>query len=106
VTKSDGTTPADPFDVGGGRVDLSKAGDPGLTFNETAVNYAAAAGTPMDRIDLNTPSVNAPTMPGVISTVRRARNVSNRILAYHVDTRSPAPVTCTCRLPSSSGRAS
>jgi subtilisin family serine protease len=32
VTKSNGTTPADPFDVGGGRVDLTKAGDPGLTL--------------------------------------------------------------------------
>ena len=88
VTKEDGATPADPFDVGGGRVDLTRAGDPGLTFNETATNYAAAAGDPMHRIDLNTPSVNAPTMPGVISTVRRARNVSNRILTYRASAQS------------------
>ena len=44
VTKSDGLAPADPFDVGGGRVDLTKAGDPGLTFDETAANYVASAG--------------------------------------------------------------
>jgi subtilisin family serine protease len=55
VTKEDGATPADPFDVGGGRVDLTTAGDPGLTFDETAADYAAGAATPMDRIDLNTP---------------------------------------------------
>ena len=61
VTKSDGLAPADPFDVGGGRVDLTKAGDPGLTFDETAANYVASAGTPSTRIDLNTPSVNAPS---------------------------------------------
>jgi subtilisin family serine protease len=90
VTKEDGTTPADPFDVGGGRVDLTKAGNPGLTFNETALNYAAAGADPLNRIDLNTPSVNAPTMPGVISTARRARNVTNRILTYRVGTQSPA----------------
>jgi subtilisin family serine protease len=90
VTKSNGTTPADPFDVGGGRVDLTKAGDPGLTFDETAANYAAAAGTPMDRIDLNTPSVNAPTMPGVISTTRTAKNVTNRILTYIASAQSSA----------------
>jgi subtilisin family serine protease len=90
VTKQDGTTPADPFDVGGGRVDLSKAGDPGLTFDETAAEYAAGALTPLDRIDLNTPSVNAPTMPGVISTTRTAKNVTNRILTYGVSTQSPA----------------
>ncbi|HEU4398500.1 MAG TPA: S8 family serine peptidase [Actinomycetota bacterium] len=97
VTKEDGTTPADPFDVGGGRVDLTKAGDPGLTFNETALNYAAAFASPMDRIDLNTPSVNAPTMPGVISTARTARNVTNRILTYRISTQSPAGTSISVR---------
>jgi hypothetical protein len=90
VTKQDGVTPADPFDVGGGRVDLTKAGDPGLTFDETAAGYAAGAATPLNRIDLNTPSVNAPTMPGVISTTRTAKNVTSTTLTYRVDTQSPA----------------
>ncbi|MGH9217493.1 MAG: S8 family serine peptidase, partial [Acidimicrobiales bacterium] len=90
VTKSDGVAPADPFDVGSGRVDLTKAGDPGLTFDETAANYAAGAATPLQRIDLNTPSVNAPTMPGVISTTRTATNVTNTTLVYRVETQSPA----------------
>jgi subtilisin family serine protease len=91
VTKSNGTTPADPFDVGGGRVDLTRAGDPGLTFDETAANYATgAAGAPADRINLNTPSVNAPTMPGAISTTRTARNVSTQTLTYQVGTQAPA----------------
>jgi subtilisin family serine protease len=97
VTKSNGTTPADPFDVGGGRVDLTKAGDPGLTFDETAADYAAAAGTPLDRIDLNTPSVNAPTMPGVISTTRRAKNVTNQTLNYTVSAQSPAGTSISVR---------
>jgi subtilisin family serine protease len=97
VTKQDGTTPADPFDVGGGRVDLTKAGDPGLTFDETAADYAAGAATPLDRIDLNTPSVNAPTMPGVISTTRTATNVTNRLLAYTVGTQSPAGTSISVR---------
>ncbi len=97
VTKSEGVAPADPFDVGGGRVDLTRAGDPGLTFNETAVNYAAAGADPLHRIDLNTPSVNAPTMPGVISTSRRARNVTNRTLTYRVSTQSPAGTSISVR---------
>jgi subtilisin family serine protease len=97
VTKENGTTPADPFDIGGGRVDLTRAGDPGLTFDETAANYAAAAGAPADRIDLNTPSVNAPTMPGVISTSRRARNVTNSTLNYSVGTESPAGTSISVR---------
>jgi subtilisin family serine protease len=97
VTKENGTTPADPFDVGGGRVDLTRAGDPGLTFDETAANYAAGAGTPMDRIDLNVPSVNAPTMPGVISTTRTARNVTDQTLTYTVGTQSPAGTSISVR---------
>jgi subtilisin family serine protease len=97
VTKENGTTPADPFDVGGGRVDLTRAGDPGLTFDETAANYAAGAGTPMDRIDLNVPSVNAPTMPGVISTTRTARNVTDQTLTYTVSTQSPAGTSISVR---------
>jgi len=82
VTKSDGVAPADPFDVGGGRVDLTKAGDPGLTFDETAANYVASAGTPLTRIDLNTPSVNAPRMPGQVTTTRTATNVTDKTLVF------------------------
>ncbi|MBA3280306.1 MAG: S8 family serine peptidase, partial [Geodermatophilaceae bacterium] len=36
VVKEDTTTPADPFDFGAGRIDLTRAGDPGLTFYERA----------------------------------------------------------------------
>jgi subtilisin family serine protease len=97
VTKENGSTPADPFDVGGGRVDLTRAGDPGLTFDETAANYAAGAATPLDRIDLNVPSVNAPTMPGVISTTRTARNVTDQTLTYTVGTQSPAGTSISVR---------
>jgi subtilisin family serine protease len=97
VTKEDGTTPADPFDVGGGRVNLTKAGDPGLTFDETALNYAVAGADPLNRVDLNTPSVNAPTMPGVISTTRRARNVTNTTLTYTASTQSPAGTSISVR---------
>jgi subtilisin family serine protease len=90
VVKTDRTTPADPFDFGGGRVDLTKAGDPGLTFDETAANYAAGAALPAaDRIDLNVPSVNAPTMPGAISTTRVAKNVTDRTLEYQVSATAP-----------------
>jgi subtilisin family serine protease len=97
VTKENGIAPADPFDIGGGRVDLTRAGDPGLTFDETAADYATGAGTPMDRIDLNTPSVNAPTMPGVISTTRTARNVTNSTLTYTVSTQSSAGTSISVR---------
>ncbi|MEV0284515.1 S8 family serine peptidase [Kribbella sp. NPDC050820] len=82
VTKPDRVTPADPFDYGGGRIDLTKAGNPGLTLDETAANYAASATDPLNRIDLNLPSVNAPTMPGVITAERVVKNVTNQTLTF------------------------
>ncbi|MBO3745306.1 S8 family serine peptidase [Streptosporangiaceae bacterium NEAU-GS5] len=83
VTKSDGTTPADPFDTGGGRIDLTKAGDPGLTLDETAARFAASAVDPLNRIDLNIPSINAPTMPGVITAKRTFVNTTSGSLTYN-----------------------
>ncbi|MEU4197463.1 S8 family serine peptidase [Kribbella sp. NPDC026611] len=83
VTKPDRVTPADPFDDGGGRIDLTKAGDPGLTMDESAANYALAAADVLNRIDLNLPSVNAPTMPGLITAQRTVTNVTNQTLLFN-----------------------
>jgi subtilisin family serine protease len=92
VVKEDGTTPADPFDFGGGRVNLNVAGNPGLTFDESAGDYAAAAVNTLGRVDLNTPSVNAPVMPGRLTTSRVAENVTRSTLTYQVTTRArPVP---------------
>ncbi|BFM06190.1 S8 family serine peptidase [Halioxenophilus aromaticivorans] len=40
--KEDGETPADPFDVGGGIIQLSKASTAGLLLDETIANFEAA----------------------------------------------------------------
>jgi subtilisin family serine protease len=82
IKKPDRVTQADPFDDGGGRIDLTKAGDPGLTMDETAANYAASAADALNRIDLNLPSVNAPTMPGLITATRTVKNVTNQTLTF------------------------
>ncbi|MEJ1109444.1 MULTISPECIES: S8 family serine peptidase [unclassified Kribbella] len=82
VTKPDRVTQADPFDYGGGRIDLTKAGDPGLTVDETAADYAASATDALNRINLNLPSVNAPTMPGTITAERVVKNVTNQRLRF------------------------
>ncbi|MDH2428491.1 S8 family serine peptidase [Sphaerisporangium sp. TRM90804] len=95
VTKQDRTTPADPFDFGGGRIDLTKAGDPGLTLDETAANYAASATDPLGRIDLNLPSVNAPTMPGIITAKRTVTNVTNQTLNYTATGSAPSGANIT-----------
>ncbi|SEH00223.1 PA domain-containing protein [Nonomuraea solani] len=82
VTKQDRTTPADPFDMGGGRIDLTKAGDPGLTLDESAADFVASAADPLNRIDLNLPSVNAPTMPGIITAKRTVTNTTGSRLTF------------------------
>ncbi|GGK96065.1 peptidase S8 [Sphaerisporangium melleum] len=95
VTKEDRVTPADPFDYGGGRIDLTKAGDPGLTVDETAARYAASAADPLNRIDLNVPSVNAPVMPGLITAKRTFTNVSGKTLAYTASGSAPSGANVT-----------
>jgi subtilisin family serine protease len=50
LLKEDGVTPADPFDVGAGRLDLTGAALAGLVLNETTTGYEdadpAAGGDP------------------------------------------------------------
>jgi len=42
LLKEDETTAADPFDMGAGRIDLSKAGQVGFVLDETTANFEAA----------------------------------------------------------------
>ncbi len=72
VVKEDGTTPADAFDYGSGRVDLNKAGDPGITFDVTPDEYLAHAA---DLWNANYPSVFVPVLPGAITVRRTAHSV-------------------------------
>ena len=67
ITKEDQTTTADAFDMGSGRIDLSEAGTPGFTFDESAVDYLALEN---NLWDANYPSLYVPDMPGAI-TVKR-----------------------------------
>ena len=93
VVKEDLTTPADPFDFGSGRIDVNDAGGAKLTFDETAANYFAMGGDPLTAIHLNVPSVNAPVMPGQLTTTRTAKNVTGSKLQYNVSSVAPAGST-------------
>jgi subtilisin family serine protease len=93
VVKEDKVTPTDPFDRGGGRIALDRAGTPGLSFDATAADLAAFAGDPMHRVDANTATVNAPTMPGTLTTTRVATNVTNQTLRYNASGTAPAGAT-------------
>jgi len=95
VVKEDETTPADPLDMGAGRIDVAAAIAAPLTFDESAADYYDMGNDPLTAIDLNIPSVNAPVMPGRIITSRTAVNSSGRTQAYTVATTAPASSTIT-----------
>jgi hypothetical protein len=86
VVKEDVRTQADPFDMGSGREDLTKADDPGLTFDESAERMFALGNDPVNAVHLNLPSVNAPVMPGKLTTIRTAKNVTSRPQTYTAQT--------------------
>jgi hypothetical protein len=89
VVKEDETTPADPFDMGAGRIDVGRAAAAPITISDTASNMLAYTADPVNAIDLNIPSINAPTMPGTIDTVRTLQNVSGKTL--HVKAQASLP---------------
>jgi len=95
VVKENGTTPADPFDFGAGRVQVNKAANPGLTFDETADRMFALGKDPVNGVQLNTPAVDAPVMPGAITATRTAKNVSGKTQVYRTETTSPAGSSIT-----------
>ena len=82
-------TRAGPFDRGAGRIRTAPAASPGLTFDESAAAMALLADDPVRATHLNLPSVNAPVMPGRLSTTRVATNVTSRTQTYAVAASAP-----------------
>jgi hypothetical protein len=95
VTKEDGVTQADPFDMGAGRVQADRAVNPTLVFNETYTDFVAAGTDLIHRIDLNIPSIDATTFSGDVVTSRTAINVSGKQQNLAVQITEPAGVTIT-----------
>jgi hypothetical protein len=90
VLREDGVAVANPFDTGAGSIRANRAIHPTLTFDESAAGYAALAADPLHRIDANIPSVNAPTMSGLVVTTRTAVNVSGASQRFTVRTTAPS----------------
>ena len=90
VVKEDGVTPATPFDMGAGSIRADRAVNPTLVFNETTANFIAAGTNPLQRININIPSIDAPTMTGEITTSRTALNVSGKEQELKVTVQQPA----------------
>ena len=78
VVKEDTTTPADPFDMGAGRIDVGRAIAAPVVIDETMANFVALGNDPVNAVHLNIPSINAPVMPGRLVTTRTVKNVSKQ----------------------------
>ncbi len=102
VVKEDLTTPADPFDMGAGRIDLTKAGSPPIVFDESAANMFDLGSDPISALDINSPSINVPTMPGTVTVTRTATNVTSQPFSFSVSTK--APTGSTIKVSPASGR--
>jgi subtilisin family serine protease len=86
----DGTTPAGPFDMGAGRIRADTAASPTLTFDVPAQTYVNGIGDSTHLVDLNLPSVDAPAVPGSITTTRTATNVTGSEQTFHASATGPA----------------
>jgi hypothetical protein len=95
VKKEDGTTPADPFDMGAGRIEVNRAVAPTLVFNETYADFVAAGTDQIHRADLNIPSIDATTFSGELTTHRTAINVAGKKVTLNVKITQPAGVKVT-----------
>jgi len=90
VLKEDEVTPADPFDFGAGRVDLTKSGSAAIVFDETAARMNSLGEDPLTALDLNLPSINVPVMPGTVTVKRTATNVTSKAFDFNISTTAPA----------------
>jgi subtilisin family serine protease len=92
VVKEDGVTSATPFDDGSGRVDLTKAASPGLTFDETGANYLAHQN---DLWNANYPSIYLPALPGQVTVVRTAHSELGTRRCWNTSVKSLSDVKVT-----------
>jgi subtilisin family serine protease len=98
IRKEDGSTAADPFDMGGGRVDLTQAGLAGLVLDETTARYQAAnpsAGG--DPTGLNLATLGNGACAGICTWVRTVRNALSSEATWTARVSAPRGVGVTVK---------
>jgi uncharacterized repeat protein (TIGR01451 family) len=96
VVKEDGASPANAFDTGSGRANLNKAGDPGLTFASTAVDFTTHQN---DLWNANYPSVYVPAMPGMMTVMRTAHSVLDSASQWNLEVREKSATDFSVTVP-------
>jgi subtilisin family serine protease len=90
VVKEDGVTPADPFDYGSGRMDLTKAGDAGVTISATGAEFLALR----DQLwHANYPSLYVPVMAGQVTVQRTLHSELPKNAVWKTSVDAPPDVT-------------
>ncbi|MCK0114180.1 S8 family serine peptidase [Ornithinimicrobium sp. F0845] len=96
MLKDDGTTPADPYDVGSGLLDLDAAGRVGLVLDESVEDFQAAdpdeGGDPKT---LNLPAFVDQNCLGTCSWTREVTSVADVATTYSTSVSAPEGVTMT-----------
>ena len=91
VLKEDGVTPADPFDMGAGRLNLERAQEAGVTLDETPENFwSANPETGGDLKTLNLASMQDSACVGECSWTRTVTNVEKHTIHLDASTAGPA----------------
>ncbi len=101
VLKEDGATPADPFDMGAGRVDLHVAANAGFVLDESAANYDAAnPGVGGDATTLNMASLGdndcgSDNVDETCSWTRTIKSTLAQPVSWSLTSSVPAGMTVT-----------
>lgn len=89
VLKEDGTTAADPFDMGAGRIDMRRAILPGLGFHAAAADFMTYQN---ELWRVNLPSIYVPNMPGNLTVKRTAWNLLKTDMTWELSVKAPKDV--------------
>ncbi|MGH3735040.1 MAG: S8 family serine peptidase [Micromonosporaceae bacterium] len=90
VRKDDGATAADPFDMGGGRIDLTRAARAGLVMDVPAGDYLAAdPAEGGDPTRLNLASLGQQDCRGTCTWTRTVQNTTGGTATWTVATQGP-----------------
>lgn len=112
VKKEDGTTPADPFDMGAGHLNPNPAVDPGLVYEAGFLEYLGflcgnnpanigagtcgfleSLGIPTDPSQLNYPSLAVAELAGFETLTRTVTSVTPGTATYNVSVDAPPGVS-------------
>ncbi|MGH3645831.1 MAG: S8 family serine peptidase [Micromonosporaceae bacterium] len=93
VLKDDGSTAADAFDVGGGRIDLSRAAEAGLVLDVPPADFTAAdPASGGDPTRLNLATLGQDNCLGKCTWVRTVTNATDSKVMWKVATQAPEGV--------------